>query len=115
MVVTGSDRNDLKVIFFEELDSLRYEGGLDVTVTESPDLLGVHPVEEALLATVTPSINFAIISESHSMVLTHDHIDNLVVRKSFDEFRRSELDILLVSMTEHSPVTLSKGVQLAVL
>ena len=115
VVVSRGDLESLKAVFFEELDLARHKVWLNVAMAQCADLLGVHPVEEAFLATIAPSPDAAVRCQCDSVVLSHGHIDNLVFLKPLDVLGLREVDRVLIPMAKDAPVALPEGVQLPVL
>ncbi len=65
MVDARSDLLDLQAVFLEVFDLLWLKVMLLVSVAEGADLLGVHPVEHACLATVSPCVHAAVLGQRH--------------------------------------------------
>ena len=82
-------------------------------MTEGADFLSIHPIEEAFLASITPSPHITVISKRNSVILAHRDIDHLVLREPLYESRLIKGNIFFIAMTEHAPLTNSKCVQLA--
>ena len=56
---------DLDTMLLKVFNFLRSEVRFLVAMAESADLLRVHPVEEADLASVSPGVDIAVVSECH--------------------------------------------------
>jgi len=98
VVVTGGDIRHFQVVFLEEGDFLGCEGGFDITMAESADLLRVHPVEEAFFATVAPGPHIAIVGERDRMIFSHSYINDFVLRETFNVLWLLKVYIVLVTV-----------------
>lgn len=115
VIVSCGDLESLKAVFFKEFDFARHKVWLNVAMAKCADFLGIHPIEEAFLATIAPSPDAAVRCQGDSVVFSHGHIDNLVFLKPLDVLGLREVDRVLIPMAKHTPVALPEGMQLPVL
>lgn len=116
MVHARLDFFDFDIVLFEEFDLLRMEVVLLITVAKSANFLRVHPIEEASLAGIPPSVHVAIFGESDRVILTEGNIDHFLF--SLDEIVYElwvvEAGVLLVALAQHTPVAAAEQIQLAI-
>ena len=103
----------LEVIIFKEFHFLRQKLGLFVSMTQCSNFLAVHPVEESLLATISPCPDTPILSESHRMIISKRNINNPEAQsfKLCNLYWTIKSDILLIALTQDAPISRSKHVK----
>ena len=69
MVDTRCYLSYFQAIFCEEIYLFWLEYRLCIAMAKSTDFLGVEPIKVAFLASISPSVHTAIISEGHIVVL----------------------------------------------
>ena len=84
-------------------------------MAKSTDFLGVEPIKVAFLASISPSVDTAIISEGHIVVLSHGDVHYLAsFGQGFHQSWLGESNVVFVAMAQHSPISISKCVQEAI-
>jgi hypothetical protein len=88
-----------------------------VSMSEGSDLLTVHPVEEAGLSGVAPSVNTSILSERDRVILSQSKVNDLETffSEEVNEFGAVEFSVLLSALAKDTPVATAEHVQLSII
>jgi hypothetical protein len=94
VIVASSDLFDFYVLLSESFNFFWVEVGLKVIVAQRAYFLRVHPIEEAFLATVSPSPYATVLCQSYSMVFTKLHVFDLDTfsDQTLNKFRLRKFD-----------------------
>ena len=84
-------------------------------MADSSYFLRVHPIEVSLLPCIAPRVQVSSFGQRKTMILTQGDVNYFLVLQGFHVFWIIELDVVLVAMAQHSPIPVSKSIDLTFL